>query len=569
MTAPAIELRGVRKRFVIRHAAARSLQGTLLAFLGRRDIRHEEFWALDGVDLTVPRGETLGIIGPNGSGKTTVLKLLARTIQPTSGAIHTGGKVFGLLELGAGMHPDLTGRENIFLNGAFLGLRRRTIQDLYDRIVDFAELHQFIDTPVKHYSSGMFMRLGFAIALNVDPDILLIDEALAVGDARFTAKCYAALSEVKRKGRTIVFVSHDPIQVRRFCDRVLWLDAGRVRMLGDPREIIQAYIRHMRIESAPAQPLPSRTPVAEGSGEARIRAALLLDEDGRTERHDCLPGGHALLRLELETDRYIEDVVVGFGLRRSDGLLVWESSTASTIGPVELMPGRTQIDCRLGPLPLGAGAYHVSLGAWPASDRMRPFHVWPNALALFVARAAGTQRGSAVVPAQWRVSASAAHAPLESARDPVPQPDMVTVDGGPIWSPPPDRITVGHKDDEWLGAGWYPPEDWPPHVRWTTDSARAYVTQGVGQGALVLSVCRPLHAAHPVAAHVRIDGKRVATFRVHGMDFEDVVVPLDPVDAPSALQVTIEVDEALVPAAVGLDDDTRRLGLAVRSIRVE
>ena len=176
MVAPAVRLQGVRKKFVIRHEAARSIQGMVLALLGRASIEHEEFWALDGIDVDITSGETLGIIGPNGSGKSTMLRLLAGTIAPTDGSIRTGGSVFGLLELGAGMHPDLTGRENISLNGSFLGLKRAQVRALYDQIVAFAELERFIDTPVKHYSSGMFMRLGFAIAINVDPDILLIDE---------------------------------------------------------------------------------------------------------------------------------------------------------------------------------------------------------------------------------------------------------------------------------------------------------------------------------------------------------------------------------------------------------
>ena len=193
----AIELRRVRKRFSIRHEAARTWQGMALALIGRQPIHHENFWAIDNIDLNVDAGETLGIIGANGSGKTTILKLLARTIEPTSGMVSSQGKVFGLLELGAGMHPDLTGRENIFLNGSFLGIQRSEMRRLYNRIVEFAELERFIDTPVRHYSSGMFMRLGFAIAINVNPDILLIDEVLAVGDASFVAKCYEALAEIK------------------------------------------------------------------------------------------------------------------------------------------------------------------------------------------------------------------------------------------------------------------------------------------------------------------------------------------------------------------------------------
>ena len=566
---PAIELRGVRKKYVIRHEAARSIQGVLLSLLGRRSIQHEEFWALDGVDVSVPAGECLGIIGPNGSGKSTILKLLARTIRPTGGEIVAPGDVFGLLELGAGMHPDLSGRENIFLNGSFLGLGRRQIRDLYDRIVAFAELERFIDMPVKHYSSGMFMRLGFAIAINVDPDILLIDEVLAVGDARFAAKCYDALSEIKRRGRTIVFVSHDPIQVRRFCDRVLWLEGGRVRMLGDPRDVIQEYLRHMRGGPSQVEAGDQDAYLEEGSGEVRIREAVLLEGDTGRQHYAYLPGGAATLRLELETDQYLDDVVVGCALRRSDGVLVWESSTAATIGALSLAPGRTLVDCRVGPLPLGAGAYHISLGAWPEQGRLHPYHLWRNALTMFVGKATGTQRGMSVVPAQWRVNASAGHPALERSDELIAQPDMVTVEGGPIWKQPPDGLSPGKGDDEYLGTGWYPAENWPPRMRWTAERAVAYVSQGVGQGTLVLSVCRPLHDGSVARARVSVDGRHIAAFQVHGMDFEDVAIPLDPVAEPRTLEVAITVDDALVPAAVGLDDDTRKLGLAVRSIRVE
>ena len=566
---PSIELRDVRKKYVIRHESARSFQSMALALLGRRAIEHEEFWALDGVDVAVKSGETLGIIGPNGSGKSTILKLLAGTIRPTTGTVQTRGEVFGLLELGAGMHPDLTGRENIFLNGAFLGMGRARVQQLYPQIVEFAELEQFIDMPVKHFSSGMFMRLGFAIAVNIDPDILLIDEVLAVGDARFAAKCYEALADVKRRGRTIVFVSHDPIQVRRFCDRVLWLERGRVRMLGAPQEVIQAYLRHMRGAST-SDPAGERDPATEeGTFDVRIRAAVLLDAERGDECYSYLPGGVATLRLELETAAYREDVVVGWAIRRSDGLLVAESSTETTIGPLQVSPQRTLIECRIGPLPLGAGAYQVSVSAWPAGNRLQPYHLWRRALTFFVGKATGSQRGTTVVPAQWRASAAHPDEPLVGDGRPVAQPDMVSVTGGPVWSPPPSVLTIGERDDEWLGPGWYPAEDWPPRVRWTTRRAVAYVTQEPGSEVLTVTACRPLHDTSEATARLLLDGEHVATFRVSSMDFEDIAVPLDPVDEAKVREVVIEVDDALVPAAVGLEDDTRPLGLAVRSLRVE
>ena len=565
----AIELREVRKRFRIRHEAARTWQGMALALLGRRRIEHEEFWALDGVDVEVAAGETLGIIGPNGSGKTTILKLLARTIEPTSGDVVAHGKVFGLLELGAGMHPDLTGRENIFLNGSFLGIERNEMRQLYDRIVAFAELERFIDTPVRHYSSGMFMRLGFSIAINVDPDILLIDEVLAVGDARFTVKCYEALAEIKARGRTLVFVSHDPIQVRRFCDRVLWIDRGEIQALGDPRDVIQQYLQHMR-GAATVTAVERGEPTPELGGETlRIRAATATDAATGVESYAFLPGGVVRLQLELDSDAYLDDVVVGCAVRRSDGLLMHETSTAATLGPSAVQPGRARVECSLGPLPLGPGSYQLSLGVWPSDDRLHPYHMWPDAMTIFVGKATASQRGVAVVPSQWRIGLAPPDGELRTESSPVAQPDMLTEPVGPLWAPPPERLAMGARDAEWLGEGWFPAEDWPPHVRWTSERAVAYLRQDVGQGALVLSACRPLHGRAQAQGRVRVGGRHIATFRLHGMDFEDVVIPLDPVTSPTTHELEIEVDDALVPAAVGLDTDTRPLGIAVRSIRVE
>ena len=566
---PAIELRDVRKRFTIRHEAARTWQGMVLSLVGRRRTEHEEFWALAGVDLKVAAGETLGIIGPNGSGKTTILKLLARTIGPTSGDVVTRGKVFGLLELGAGMHPDLTGRENIFLNGSFLGIERKEMRDLYDRIVAFAELERFIDTPVRHYSSGMFMRLGFSIAINVDPEILLIDEVLAVGDARFTAKCYEALAEIKARGRTLVFVSHDPIQVRRFCDRVLWIDRGETQALGDPRDVIQQYLQHMRGTAASSTVERGEETPELGGDRLRIRAARATDGTSGTESYAYLPGGVVRLQLELESDAYLEDVVIGCAVRRSDGLLMHETSTNATLGPTSVQPGRTRVECSLGPLPLGPGSYQLSLGAWPSEDRLHAYHIWPDAITLFVGKAIGAQRGVTVVPSQWRVAVAPPDGELQAASAPIAQPDMLTEPAGPFWMTPPEALAMGARDAEWLGEGWFPAENWPPRVRWTSERAVAYLRQDVGQGALILSACRPLHGRAQAQGRVSVAGRHIATFRLHGMDFEDVVIPLDPVTAPTTHELVIEVDEELVPAEVGLDTDTRPLGIAVRSIRVE
>src|SRR5436190_10064982 len=277
----AVRFERVSKRFTIQHERARTFQEAALQLLRLRrpPSAQEEFWALRDVSFSLGRGRTLGIVGRNGSGKSTLLKLLAGTMRPTGGQIHTSGKVFGLLELAAGFHPELSGRENVFLNGAFLGLSRAAMARRLDQIVAFAELEQFIDTPVKHYSSGMYMRLGFAIAISVDPDILVIDEVLAVGDAAFRQKCFLALAEFKRRQKTILFVTHDSAAVRRFCDDAIWLDQGRVRSAGEANDVLSEYLAAIQPArgGAIAAGTRPRDPLATPAGPLEVVAVEMVD----------------------------------------------------------------------------------------------------------------------------------------------------------------------------------------------------------------------------------------------------------------------------------------------------
>src|SRR4030095_4127216 len=240
----AIELANVSK--IYRRYGGRQFSTLKSALLQRsilRDLQPSEvFPALTDVSFTVPRGAAYGIIGRNGSGKSTALKLVAGITKPTSGSVRVDGRVSALIELGAGFHPEISGRENVYINGIMLGLSKREVQERFDEIVDFAEIREFIDAPVKTYSSGMYMRLGFAVAIHVDPDILLVDEVLAVGDEGFTHKCLDKFAEFKRRGKTILLVTHSLNLVERFCDEALWLDGGRVRGAGDPKRVVSAYL---------------------------------------------------------------------------------------------------------------------------------------------------------------------------------------------------------------------------------------------------------------------------------------------------------------------------------------
>ena len=241
----AIDVQDVRKTYrrYGRRRQFATLKSALLSGGALRDLRPDEtFDALKGVSFGIAAGSTFGIVGRNGSGKSSMLKLVAGIGRPTSGTVMVRGRVSALIELGAGFHPEISGRDNVYINGMMLGLTRREMAARFDEIVAFAELEDFIDAPVKTYSSGMYMRLGFAVAIHVDPDVLLVDEVLAVGDEAFTHKCLDKFAEFRRRGRTVLLVTHSLDLVTRFCDQALWLDGGLVKMQGDPRRVIDAYL---------------------------------------------------------------------------------------------------------------------------------------------------------------------------------------------------------------------------------------------------------------------------------------------------------------------------------------
>jgi lipopolysaccharide transport system ATP-binding protein len=244
----AITFNSVSKKYGLKRGWSFANIGNELRRLGRRlalrdKVPREYFWALKDVSFEIRRGETVGLIGANGAGKSTLLKILSRITSPSSGRFEVKGRLGALIEVGAGFHPELTGRENVYLNGAIMGMRKDEIDSKFDRIIDFAEIGQFLDTPTKHYSSGMEVRLGFAVAAHVDPDVLLVDEVLAVGDAAFQAKCLNKLAELKRQDRTIVLVSHNLANIVQHCDRVLWIDHGTLRASGDPDDVVEEYLR--------------------------------------------------------------------------------------------------------------------------------------------------------------------------------------------------------------------------------------------------------------------------------------------------------------------------------------
>ncbi len=297
--AKVIKFSNVSKKFTLRHERPQSFQDMVVSLFGLRSPSRlgkpmprpatEKFWALKDVNFGIYQGEAVGIIGENGSGKSTTLKLVSRILDPTSGSVSVRGKVSALLELGTGFHPELTGRENIFLNGSLLGIPRKEMADRYDAIVDFAEMSEFIDTPIKHYSSGMVMRLGFAVAINVDPDILLTDEVLAVGDEAFQRKCLDYIAALRRRGVTIIYVSHALDSVRSLCSRAIWLDHGKLIADGPANDVIDQYLTFENEKHAD-----------------RIREEYEARRDGTSARY-ASGASHAAVEIQEPTQEDLEE----------------------------------------------------------------------------------------------------------------------------------------------------------------------------------------------------------------------------------------------------------------------
>jgi ABC-type polysaccharide/polyol phosphate transport system ATPase subunit len=333
-------------------------QSLKAALMRRARVRFEEFWALRDVSFEVPEGDTFALIGENGSGKTTLLKCMAKILRPEKGRIETRGKISALLELGAGFHPELTGRENIFLNGSILGLSKKQLNQRFDEIVDFAGLEHFIDTPVKNYSSGMYVRLGFSVAINVDPDILLIDEVLAVGDAEFQRKCMEKFDEFRESGKTVVIVSHALDSIRNLADTVGWLEHGVLRRLGKSSEVIDEYLTESHADREADGEYGQRW----GTGEARIEKFELLDESSEPVKR-VRTGDTVVFRFHYKADAPIQRPVWALGLYTLDGVWITNPSTQEAgFVPAPLEPGsRGWIDLRVDRLLLVPGTYDVSI----------------------------------------------------------------------------------------------------------------------------------------------------------------------------------------------------------------
>ena len=361
MTAGAVvvEADHVSKKFRLVKERNNSLKATILR--GRRVVA-EDFWALRDVSLQVREGETFGLIGENGSGKSTMLKCLTRILTPNEGSVRVQGKVSALLELGAGFHPELSGRENVFLNGAILGLSQSELKKRFDAIVDFAGVGPFIDEPVKNYSSGMYVRLGFSVAINVDPDVLFVDEVLAVGDEAFQRKCNDKFNELRSAGKTIVLVSHGLAGVENMCDRVAWFSHGHLMQVGPAREVVMAYSDSVQ----EGRHIDEFGKLRWGSGEIRINGVMWLDARGEpvSRLHS---GRQARLRLFYETTEAVARPVFSVTIATPDGFEV-TTATSRDVGCVpEKLDGAGHVDVSFDQLRLLPGPYLLTASATDTS----------------------------------------------------------------------------------------------------------------------------------------------------------------------------------------------------------
>lgn len=387
----AIEVRDVHKAY--RRYGRKKQFGTLKSALLSGGLTHDlkgdaTFEALRGVSFDVAEGKTFGLIGRNGSGKSTMLKLIAGIGKPSSGEIRVRGRLSALIELGAGFHPEISGRDNVYINGMMLGLSKREVANRFDEIVAFAELQDFIDAPVKTYSSGMYMRLGFSVAINVDPEVLLVDEVLAVGDEAFTHKCLDKFADLKQRGKTVLIVTHMLDLITRFCDEALWLDHGVARAIGDPKRVVDAYLLDVSAQEDRALARDTRTVPGTGADAADIRTARegrwgsreaeilgvdFLRRDG-SPAHVFESGEPAEIRMRVRAHQPLGDFVFGVGIFNAEGVCCYGTNTDIEGATPGEFSGDGEVGFHLDSLGLVSGTYKVDVAVHRRNGAPYDYH---------------------------------------------------------------------------------------------------------------------------------------------------------------------------------------------------
>jgi lipopolysaccharide transport system ATP-binding protein len=392
------------------HTSLRDAIPNLALRLLRRNGAKEEhtLWAVNNVSFDVERGQTLALIGPNGAGKTTILKLLSKVTRPTAGDIMVRGRLSALIELGAGFHPDLTGRENIYLNASIMGLRKQEIDAAFDSIVAFSGLERFLDTPVKRYSSGMYVRLGFAVAIHVEPEVLLVDEVLAVGDLTFQRKCLDKIEAIRSQGTTVVFVSHNMRTVESVCDDVLWLENGQVQQMGNTQSVVAAYTDKMNRAISAGEIGKYSGTERRGSGEIQFTVIRLLDGDGE-ETDSFQMGDRLIVEMGYQANQRVDSPSFDVAVYADNGARVCTATTRLSGCTPAYLDGTGIVHCVFDEIPFTPGGYSITVALFDREDlimydqwyRVASFLVNPEMLGEVRWHLMQDEHGVVYVPPRW------------------------------------------------------------------------------------------------------------------------------------------------------------------------
>ena len=535
--------------------------------LGRRKY-HYPFWALKDVSLQLPRGKALGLIGPNGSGKSTLLKLIAGTSTPTEGEIIVNGSVAALLELGAGFHAEFTGRQNIRMNAQIFGLSDEKIDELMPEIIDFAELDRYIDMPVRTYSSGMYARLGFAVASHVDPDILIIDEALAVGDLYFQRKSLDRIIYFREMGKTILFVSHVMPVIQRFCDEVIWLDEGKIRSRGHANKVTKEYdmwslSRHekslgSKISGRPASRSDQRKAEFKilgeswGSGEVRIVKVEMLGADGKPRWHFNMNERDVKIRIHYYAFERIENPIIGINFHRIDGIYIFGTGNVWVEDhPLQPMEGLGYVDYKIDRLYMHKGTFFLTVAIFPEPDipywkNPCDFH---NQMYEFTVVSESEAHGIVSFDGSWNQQTK-----IEDA----------SISGVPPLLEFRDKMTP-----HYLHKGWYDIE----HTKdfsfaWTLDSAGFVITQPgyVSDLAVELNSNKPDISDSPITIELWEEDKRLDSVQIDDNAWQVIKFDIGQNKTAAVRHLNFVVKPTWSPKNYGNPDDDRDLGIGVRRI---
>jgi lipopolysaccharide transport system ATP-binding protein len=519
--------------------------------------RHRVFWALKDVNIEVPPGVALGIVGPNGAGKSTLLKILSGVSYPTEGAVTVPGKIAALLELGTGFHPELTGRENVFLNGRLLGYGEREIADSLDEIISFSELGEFIDQPVRTYSSGMYMRLGFSIAASLDPSVLVVDEIFAVGDAYFQQKCVRRLREFKERGATILFVSHDPSAVKTLCDQAVLIHRGEVVDSGRPDDVLDYYNALLAREHGDAGFITiTRQDSASGAGqragtfEAVVTDLRLLDQDGHEVKAAVV--GQSLkfsIRIAFLVD--MVNPTVGILIRDRLGTDIFGTNTYHLGQHTGLFKAGDELETVWDvAMDVGPGQYTVTVAVHTEDIHLFRCFDWADAVVAFQMLPGGDYQF--VGKAHLGVRVALTH--RRGAAD-------VAATLRSLYKNAQPSLTMN--DEEQLLHGWHSVEESSGHaMRWSKGSF-AFVLRGPARAVCLEACCpRPGVKDEPVRGRIWVNGAEAGEITVDSAELRRLTIPVQaPSDDP--IRVDIRLDEAWVPHDHGVAGDKRELGLYV------